>query len=117
MDAFLRLTKLDQVAADDYVRVSHCLNGESTSPVEQHEEHEARCTEYGWRLTRTYEDKISASKYGRKQRPDFEELLSDLKSGRFTSQVLMLWESSQGSRKTGEWITSIELCEERGVYI
>jgi DNA invertase Pin-like site-specific DNA recombinase len=29
----------------------------------------------------------------------------------------VLWESSRGSRRVGEWITLVELCEERGVVI
>jgi DNA invertase Pin-like site-specific DNA recombinase len=43
--------------------------------------------------------------------------MSDLEEDTFGAGALGLWESSRGSRRTGEWVDLIELCEERGVHI
>jgi site-specific DNA recombinase len=59
----------------------------------------------------------SASRYGRKTRDAFSRLLADLAADRFGAQVLILWESSRGSRKVGEWVQLIDMCERRGVTI
>jgi site-specific DNA recombinase len=59
----------------------------------------------------------SASRYARKTRDDFARLLADLESDTFGADVLVLWESSRGSRKVGEWVTLIERCEERGIKV
>ncbi|MET7727737.1 recombinase family protein [Streptomyces mirabilis] len=63
-------------------------------------------------LGEPYEDTGSASRYQRKSRDGFDKLIDDLKKDTFGADVLILWESSRGSRKVGEWITLIELCEE-----
>jgi site-specific DNA recombinase len=60
---------------------------------------------------------VSASRYGRKLRKDFADLLADLERGRFDAHVLMMWESSRGTRKVGEMVTLIELCEARDKFI
>jgi hypothetical protein len=44
-------------------------------------------------------------------------LVADLKADRFGADLLHIWESSRGSRRVGEWVTLIELCEERRVGI
>jgi DNA invertase Pin-like site-specific DNA recombinase len=56
-------------------------------------------------MGKSYEDQVSASRYGRKQRADFADLLADLENDRFDAHVLMLWESSRGTRKVGEMVT------------
>ncbi len=43
--------------------------------------------------------------------------MADLESDTFGADVLVLWESSRGSRKVGEWVTLIDWCEMRGVKI
>ncbi|WP_405856184.1 recombinase family protein [Streptomyces sp. NBC_01515] len=69
------------------------------------------------------DDGLSASRYAKKRRDDFEKLVGDIASGptglesRFGANVLMLWESSRGSRKVGEWASFIDLLEEKQVLI
>ncbi|MDQ0664685.1 DNA invertase Pin-like site-specific DNA recombinase [Arthrobacter ulcerisalmonis] len=43
--------------------------------------------------------------------------MADLEEDAFGAGALGLWESSRGSRRTGEWVDLIELCEERGIRI
>lgn len=102
--------------AREYLRVSEAGLGRSTD--EQHTENVEATEEQGWTLGEPYEDSdFSASRFARKARPDYAKLISDLETGRFGAGVLILWESSRGSRRTGEWVTLIELCEDQGVKI
>lgn len=103
-----------EVAA--YERVSKDDSGIERSPEEQHDGHLVTCERYNWRLqTPTYREVGSASIYQRKARKAFDRLIADLKSGRFTARVLMLYSNNRGSRQTEEWIELINLCTERGV--
>jgi DNA invertase Pin-like site-specific DNA recombinase len=85
---------------------------------EQHGDHVRVAAEQGWTLTESYRDaSVSASRYSRKVRDGFDALIEDLERDRFGAQVLMMWESSRGSRRVGEWVDLLELCEQRSVCI
>jgi site-specific DNA recombinase len=102
----------------EYLRVSFDRSGRERSHDEQHEDNERACAQHWIRLDQVaYRERGSASRYARKARDDFARLLDDLRAGRFGAEVLVLWESSRGSRKVGEWVTLIELCELHGVMI
>jgi DNA invertase Pin-like site-specific DNA recombinase len=93
-------------------------SGRQRSIEEQHNENQQAADDCGVILGEPYEDKsISASRYSRKAREGFPRLLADLEHGRFRADELWLWESSRGSRRVGEWVTLIELCEQRQVKI
>jgi DNA invertase Pin-like site-specific DNA recombinase len=102
----------------EYLRVSMDRSGQQRSIEEQHNENQVAANNRGVTLGESYEDKsISASRYSRKAREGFPRLLADLEHGRFGANELWLWESSRGSRKVGEWVTLIELCEQQQVKI
>lgn len=108
----------------EYLRVSKNRAGqgqEGRSPDQQHYENaEAVARHPGWRLpSDPYREptSVSASRYSKSARAEFQRLLADLEDDAFDADALALWESSRGSRRTGEWVTLIELCEERGVRI
>ncbi|MFJ2303806.1 MULTISPECIES: recombinase family protein [unclassified Streptomyces] len=110
------------VVARDYRRLSDAKGG--TSIDRQGAGNSTAAIENGWQLGEPYsDDGLSASRYARKRRDDFDRLVADLESGptgresRFGADVLMLWESSRGSRKVGEWVSFIELLEDKGVLI
>jgi DNA invertase Pin-like site-specific DNA recombinase len=104
--------------AREYLRVSVDRSGEEKSNVEQHEENVAAAAILGIaNFGMPYKDVGSASRHARKSRDNFPLLLGDLREGRFGADVLVLWESSRGSRKVSEWCELIELCEEAGVRI
>jgi site-specific DNA recombinase len=85
---------------------------------EQHADHEADAQRQGWTLGEPYVDvSMSASRYARRARGDFEQLVADLAEGDFGAQILILWESSRGSRRVGEWVNLIEACERLGVSL
>lgn len=101
----------------EYLRVSRDKSGRERSPEEQHRDHVGVAAERGWSLGEPYKDIGSASKYAAKARTGFDRLVADLEADRFGAQVLILWEGSRGSRRTNEWVSLIELCEDRGVKI
>ena len=103
----------------EYLRVSLDRSGTGKSPDQQHDEIAAEAGARGWRLhSRAYrDDNRSASSYATKKREGFARLIADLEDGQFGADLLAIWESSRGSRRTGEWIDLIDLCRERGVRI
>jgi site-specific DNA recombinase len=104
--------------AREYLRVSVDRSGRQRSPEEQHGENVREAEQFGFELGEQYRDNDrSASRYARKTREDFEALMADLEADRFGAEVLLLWESSRGSRQVSEWVLLIELCEKRGVLI
>lgn len=102
----------------EYLRVSQDRSGQSRSTTEQHDENQGAARRRDVTLGEPYRDNaVSASRYGRKTRDDFARMLDDIGSGRFGADELWLWEPSRGSRKVSEWVTLLEVCEERGVRI
>ena len=102
------------LTAREYLRVS--AEGERSIP-EQRQDNKRAADREGFALGTPYQDQGSASRYATKGRDGYDRLMGELTSGQFGAEVLMLWESSRGSRRVGEWVTLIELCEDRGVRI
>lgn len=109
----------DQYTAREYLRVSQDRSGKLQSPAEQHRDNERAATDNGWRLGEPYAERqaVSASRYSSKARAAFDRLTADLAAGAFGARILILWESSRGSREVGEWVTLINACEDHGVLI
>lgn len=103
--------------AREYLRVSLDRSGRERSIDEQHADNRRAADTHGWLLGEAYRDTGSASRYASNGRDGYDRLTEDLQHGRFDADVLVLWESSRGSRRVGEWVTLIELCEDRGVHI
>lgn len=104
--------------AREYLRVSKDRSGRARSVTEQHADNQREAEARGWTLGEPYEDvDRSASRYATTKRDDFQRLLGDLEHGRFGAGILMIWESSRGSRKVSEWVELIELCEKAHVQI
>lgn len=72
---------------------------------------------HGCDLAEPYGDTGSASRFGRKIRGNFDRLMADLAADLFAADLLVLWESSRGSRQVSEWVRLLELCEQRHVRI
>jgi site-specific DNA recombinase len=114
---------MSELIAREYRRLSDAKGG--TSINDQGSDNAAAADDNDWKLHGTpyIDDGLSASRYAKKRRDDFEQLVADLRSGptgresAFGADILMLWESSRGSRKVGEWVSFIELCEEKQVRI
>lgn len=105
--------------AREYLRVSQDRSGRLQSPAEQHADNQRAAQSNRWRLGEPYAETeaVSASRYASKTRAAFDRLCADIDSGMFGARVLILWESSRGSRKVGEWVDLIESCESAGVLV
>jgi DNA invertase Pin-like site-specific DNA recombinase len=91
-----------------YGRNSH---GEEASIEDQLDLGISAAEEQGWSLTGAYSDKVSASRYGTKIRGGWAELLAA------EFDVLVLWDSSRGSREPIEWLTFLADCRAAGRQI
>jgi site-specific DNA recombinase len=100
--------------ADIYGRKSTDDRGKSVA--DQLAEAMEAIEEQNWSCGRTFsDDNRSASRFAKKVREDFTELLAHIESG--NCEVLVLWESSRGSRKLAEWASFLDLVQEHGVLI
>jgi len=99
-----------------YTRVSFDRKGRARSVEQQAEEARTACEENSWTITRELSDNDrSASRFARKDRPEYAELLELLESG--TVDVLVLWEPSRGDREAERWLKLLRICRENGVLI
>ena len=103
---FLRLsvqtdTSGQTIIAREYLRVSQDRSGRQRSVEETHDDNQRAATAQGFTLGEPYREQhaVSASRYSTKTRDAFRQLLADLEADRFGAQVLILWESSRGSRR------------------
>ncbi len=100
--------------ADIYVRKSSDDRGKSVA--DQLVEGREAIEEHSWTFGREFsDDNRSASRFAKKQREGFTELLRHIGAG--DCELLILWESSRGSRKLAEWATLLELLAEKKVLI
>lgn len=105
--------------AREYLRVSKDRGGQGKSPAQQHTENARAVAGRGWALhAEPYSDvDKGASRYSRSTRDGYARLVEDIEGRRFGADVLVLWESSRGSRRVGEWATLIDLCDDAGIKI
>lgn len=113
---------LEVVHVDVLVRVSRDRSDRLRSNAEQLADNEELLVKRSkrehrpWVLGRVYDDgEGSASEHQRKRRVTFDGLVADLEAGRFTGNVLAVWEISRGSRQVDEWVKLIRLCTQLGV--
>jgi site-specific DNA recombinase len=85
--------------------------------VSGQEDEAADCAdELGVNLVEVYNDNnLSASKYAKKKRGNWDRMLADIESGRL--KVIIMWELSRGSRKFSEWALFLDLIEAKGVAV
>src|ERR1700730_8617072 len=102
---------LDEIdVVDLYLRKSTVDHGRSVAG--QNEELTAGAVDQGLAIGRVFADPdLSASRFPRKGRPDYEELVGHIDEG--SCRVLGLWEASRGSRDLGEWVALLDLCRAR----
>lgn len=66
-------------------------------------------------VLRSFDDGTSASRFGRVDRDDWDQVLQYIDGRRV--DVLVLWESSRGERRAAEWLDMLELCRQRNILI
>jgi site-specific DNA recombinase len=104
----------------EFLRVSIDKSGVERSPEEQHEDHANNIGRHP-RLQLSdlppYREVARASHYATKKRKQFKALMTDIESGAFAADGLLMWENSRTSRRADEWLALIKLCEDRGKVI
>lgn len=71
--------------------------------------------EHGWRHAGTLNEEISASRYARKARDAWGDLLDIVRAGK--AGIIVLWESDRGDRTLTSWSAFLDLCRETGTRI
>lgn len=95
-----------------YTRVSQDRAGQAKSVSSQEQECRDLCERNGWDIAKVYTDNDrSASRYARKTRPAFEQLLQDLPQ----YEVIVTWEASRATRDLEVYVTLRAACREAGV--
>ncbi|MEV7009561.1 recombinase family protein [Streptosporangium sp. NPDC051022] len=119
MTTTLPLTEKLLLTGREYLRVSKDRSGRMKSVAQQHDDNARSADRHGITLLEPYAEAeaVSASRYARKARDEFAVLMADLGAGRFGADVLVLWESSRGSRRVGEWATMLDLLEDHGKLV
>lgn len=100
--------------ADLYARKSTSDQGRSVARQER--KWRSDCTDIGVTPGRMFIDpNFSASRYARKDRPDYAALLDHIRTRR--CQMISLWEVTRADRQMGQWVGFLDLCRDLGVLI
>lgn len=89
--------------------------GKGSSIGDQDRENREACEELGADIVAVGKDEVSASRFGRKERKGWPQVVEWVRDGRL--DVLVLWEISRGDRTMDTWVPFISMCRERGVLI
>jgi DNA invertase Pin-like site-specific DNA recombinase len=99
--------------------VSFDKKGREKSHDEQHSENGPAAKRHGITPAKraAYRETGSASRYSKRKRDDWPRMMAELRGGTFGADVLIMWESSRGSRKVGEWVELLDVAEEQSKLI
>lgn len=99
-----------------YLRVSQDRKGKQKSLGEQEADARRSADSEQLEVVRVFADNDrSASRFAKKVRPEYQALREYLATGQV--DVLILWESSRGSRELEDWAGLLNLCRRHGVRI
>lgn len=122
MPVSLHTTTMDdrntpQLRAFIYDRVSRLLPKGGNSVRDQSLENHRFCESHGWRVVAEFEDPgRSASRYARKPRPGYDEMIERATAGE--CDVIVVWESSRANRDTIEHLKlARDVCERMGILL
>jgi DNA invertase Pin-like site-specific DNA recombinase len=100
--------------SDLYARKSN--KDQARSVERQQRAWRADCASLRVEPGRTFIDPhFSASRYARKNRPDYDALLEHIR-GR-NCEMISIWEVTRADRQMGPWVSFLDLCREMGVLI
>jgi site-specific DNA recombinase len=105
-----------RLIAARYSRVSKDKRGDQRSVADQDADNLAVCEDEGWEPGEAYCDNdLSASRFSKRRRDDWDRLLDDLTECRF--HVVVLWEVSRGDRRLAHGVKFLDTCRDLGVLI
>lgn len=89
--------------------------GKGSSIEDQDRENHEACEELGAEVVAKLHDKVSASRFGRKARDGWPQIMEMVRGGQL--DVLILWEISRGDRTMDTWVPFVSACRDAGVLI
>jgi len=101
-----------------YERVSYGIKDTDRSKsVEDQNRDNARAVDrFAWTVAGRYADPgLSASRFAKRNRPEWDRLLADVRAGRL--DVVVMWASTRGSRELEAWAAFLNACRANGVKI
>jgi len=105
------------IARDDawvYSRRSR-LSDDQASITDQEDRGREACEQHGWRLAGVLREEVSASRFAKKARGAWDELLGRIRDG--GAGILVLWDSNRGDRTLATWAAFLDLCREQRTRI
>lgn len=97
-----------------YTRVSVDRTANARSVTSQEQECRAEIQRRGWDQAAIYTDNDrSASRYAKKNRPHFDQLMADIAAGKF--DVVVTWEASRATRDLEVYVALRAICRAAGV--
>lgn len=106
------MTQTQTLRAGVYGRES---KGKTKSVYDQLNDCHEAVQDEGWSLAGTWQDGVSASRHGRRKRTGWPEVRAAIDTGAI--DVLVVWETSRGSRTPAEWIGLLDACREKGILV
>lgn len=98
-----------------YARVSQDRNGRGRSVAEQDSECRTECSRRSWPVVATLiENDRSASRWARKDRPEYDKLIKMLQTDQ--ADVLVTWEASRAQRDLKVYVDLRDLCAKNGKF-
>lgn len=89
---------------------------EGMSVEGQDEEGRERADELGLKVVDVYNDNnASGSEYRQKEREHWPRMLADIEAGKL--QVIIMWDTSRGSRDLEDWVKFLKLIARKGVLV
>jgi DNA invertase Pin-like site-specific DNA recombinase len=98
-----------------YARVSQDRSGRVRSVTEQVDELRERVAARGWNVAKVITDEGSASRYSKRKRPGWAQVMERLRSG--DVDVLVTWEGSRTTRRMGEWAELRDVLLDHGTLL
>jgi len=105
------------LARDDatvYCRKSN-LTADQASIDDQEERGLEACEQHSWTPARVLREEVSASRFAKRNREAWDELLGLIRDG--LVGVLILWDTNRGDRTLASWAAFLDLCREQSTLI
>lgn len=89
--------------------------GQTKSIDDQDRENLAVCAEQGWEVVDLYRDGVSASRFGTRERRNWNRLVADVADGKL--DVVVVWEVSRADRDLETWVAFVAMCRRLMVQV
>src|SRR5271166_1582581 len=109
------MTSTNTTRAAIYLRISNDKTGEELGVSRQREDALGVCARNGWEPVVYQDNDRSASRYAKKPRPQYEQMITDIEAGKI--RAVIVYKADRLHRKPAEGEAFIDLAERRGVNL